>query len=85
MGDDNIYYENDLFAVIPALFTDPVLNETVEAYGVLNKATGIREAEARRFFTARTLADGFEDQHKNPEKYLSPSSAQAVNDGPRMH
>lgn len=65
-------YENELFEVRRAAFTDPVLNEQVEGYGVFNKRTKIREAEARREFTARALADGFQDQHRNPEKYIEP-------------
>lgn len=82
---DNIYYENELFMVVPVKFADPVLNEQVEGYGVVNKSTGVREAEARRYFTAKALADGFEDQHKHPDKYLTPTVAATDSNTPRMH
>lgn len=66
----NYLYENDLFGVCTVTLTDPVLNEPTLMYGVFNRQTGVREAEARRQFTAVALADGFEDQHKHPEKYV---------------
>lgn len=66
-------YENDLFEVKLFEFCDPILNETVLGYGVFNKRTGAREAESRREFTAVVLADGFQDQHLNPERYVEPA------------
>lgn len=66
----NSIYSNSVFEVKKTEFTDPVLGEPVTGYGVFNKYTGVREAECRREFTARVLADGFEDQHLNPDKYV---------------
>jgi len=65
-----VVYKNDLFEVTLVEFVDPVLDEQVTGYGVVNRRTGVREAEARREFTAIALADGFEDQHLHPERYV---------------
>ncbi len=67
---NKVYHTTPRFTVEPAKFTDPVLGEEVEGYGVFNTATGVREAECRREFTAIHLANGFQDQFDNPSKYV---------------
>lgn len=53
-------YENELFKVELVSFRDPVIESEVTGYGVFNKETTVREAEARRLAYARILADKFE-------------------------
>lgn len=57
-------YENENFQVVFTRFSDPVIGDEVEGYGIINKATGIREAEARRLAVAKSLADSFDRTHK---------------------
>lgn len=58
MGEDYLF-ENTKYYINPCEFTDPVLGERITGYGIFNKATGIREAETRRFNTAITFATQF--------------------------
>lgn len=55
-------YENDGYFITACQFTDPVLDERITGYGIFNKTTGIREAECRRFNTAITFAEQFQQE-----------------------
>lgn len=68
--EPELVYENQLFTVETVELLDPVLNEETVMYGIYNKKTQVREAECRREFTAKALADGFQDQHQHPEAYI---------------
>jgi len=64
--EENLY-ENSLFNVSLVEFVDPVLGESVYGYGVFNTETGVREAETRRIYTAKLLADRFESDANPPQ------------------
>lgn len=55
-------FENEGYAVIKVQFTDPVLSERIDGYGIVNKITGIREAECRRWNTALTFCAQFHQE-----------------------
>lgn len=85
-SNDEVFYENDLFKVVavPVASDDP--GGLLDVYGLINKETGVREAETRRLFTAKIWADGMQDQLRHPEKYIpSDDETMLVDGSPRMH
>lgn len=85
MGE-KVFYENELFKVVAVDVASDDPAGLMAVYGIVNKETGIREAETRRLFTARTWADGLQDQLQHPEKYIALEDGTATVDGnPRMH
>jgi hypothetical protein len=64
-------FETEHYEVKLAKFVDPVLNEEVDGYGVFNKETGVREAETRRFHTARMFCKRFQDDDEEESKIMA--------------
>ena len=81
MNNSDDLYINDKFKVGQCSFRDPVLEQEVRGYSVVNIATGIREAETRRFFFARMLCDKFEKELLDPkDAFENAMAAPAAND-----
>lgn len=55
-------YETEHYFVHTCNFTDPVLGEEVEGYGIFNKTTEVREAETRRLETAARFCKQFQEE-----------------------
>ena len=64
MDKQKTLYEIEHFAVGLAEFSDPVIDEPVVGYGIWNKVTGVREAEARRLEVAIVLARQYDKGYR---------------------
>jgi hypothetical protein len=49
------------FAIRLVKFKDPVLDMEIFGYGIFNRVTGVQEAECRREWTARLIAQKFHE------------------------
>ena len=55
---DTLYVAGNFVVAITTL-RDPILEADIQAYGIYNTDTGVREAEARRLANAKDLCDSF--------------------------